>query len=71
MNKLITFKEFLVKFKESSPLTRSRMGSALGLYPPRADFMSRSTPPPGIFDALTSNLKATHKKKKKKKKKKN
>lgn len=70
MNKLISFTEFLAKYRESSPLTRGRMGSALGLYPPRADFMSRSTPPPGIMDALKSNLEKTHKKKKRKKKKK-
>ena len=70
MSKLISFTEFLTKFKESSPLTRTRMGSALGLYPPTADFMSRSTPPPGIIDKLQANLAGTHKKKKKKKKKK-
>jgi hypothetical protein len=70
MNNLISFKEFLIKFRESSPLTRSRMGSALGLYPPRADFMSRSTPPPGIMDKLQSDLNKTHKRKRKHKKKK-
>ena len=68
MSKLITFSEFLSKYRESSPLTRGRMGSALGLYPPRADFMSRTTPPPGIMGKLVSNLKKTHKKKKKKRK---
>jgi len=46
------------------------MGSALGLYPPRADFMSRSTPPPGIMDKLQSDLNKTHKRKRKHKKKK-
>lgn len=71
MSKLISFTEFMAKYRESSPLTRARMGSALGLYPPRADFMSRSTPPPGIMDKLQKNLAITHKKKRKKKKKKN
>jgi hypothetical protein len=63
------FAEWL-KIQETSALTRKRSEVARGLQPPMADFMSRSTPPPGELEQLDKKLKKSQKKKKKKKKKK-
>jgi hypothetical protein len=61
------FREWL-RMQESSPLTRSRDAAALGLGPPIADFMSRSTPTPWALKNAKAAFAATHKKKKKRKK---
>jgi hypothetical protein len=59
---LPTFKEWLA-MKESSAFTRSRREAALGLKPPMADFMSRSTPTPFEMKSLKKKLKKKRKKK--------
>lgn len=64
---LINFKDWLVQFREASPLTRARDAYMRGVGVPRADFMSRSTPHPSVVDKLTKDLKKKKKKKKKKK----
>ena len=65
---LISYKQW----KEGSSSTRQRAGWAMGLYPPNAGVMSRSTPSPFIMDKAekefgTSERPKKHKKKKKKK----
>jgi hypothetical protein len=62
---LLNFKDWLLA-QESSPLTRSRDAAALGLAPPRADYMSRSTPTPFVKKNNEEAFKGTHKKHKKK-----
>jgi hypothetical protein len=58
---LISFKQWL----ESSPLTRARDGwGRYGSYPIRADFMSRSTPIPFIFNKLKKSFGSPKNKKK-------
>ena len=60
------------KINESSPMTRQRLGwGRMGTYPPRADFMSHSTPPPDIMNKMIDTFGTTdgkHKPKKHRKK---
>jgi len=68
---LISFKDWRLALGESSPLTRQRDGWArYGNYPPRADVMSHSTPPPFIVDKAKEELETSDKPKKRRKKKK-
>ena len=60
---------------ERSPLTAQRLGwGRMGTYPPRADFMSHSTPPPDIMNKMIDIFGTTdgeHKPKRKSKRRKN
>jgi hypothetical protein len=67
---LISFKDWRLALGESSPLTRQRDGWArYGNYPPRADVMSHSTPPPFIVDKAKKEFGTPEHPKKKHKKK--
>jgi len=69
---LLSFKDWRSSLGEASSSTRQRAGWALGLYPPNAGVMSRSTPSPFIVDKAQQEFgtperpKKKHKKKKKK-----
>lgn len=63
---LMSFTDWL-QIRESSPLTRKRSEVAKGLQPPMADYMSRSTPPPGEIKSLEKKFKKSKAKTKKKK----
>ena len=63
---LLSFKNW----RESSASTRQRDGWLRGLYPPRADFMSRSTPSPATIEKMKDIVFQTDEPKKKKSKKK-
>ena len=71
---LIKYEQWLV-MNERSPLTAQRLGwGRMGTYPPRADFMSHSTPPPDIMNKMINTFGTTdgkHKPKHKKRRKKN
>jgi hypothetical protein len=71
---LIKYEQWLV-MNERSPLTAQRLGwGRMGTYPPRADFMSHSTPPPDIMNKMINTFGTTdgkHKPKRKKHRKKN
>lgn len=67
---MISFKDWLLKFGESSALTRQRDGWARGLYPIRADFMSHSTPSPFVYEKFEKEFGSKKRKKSKGKKKK-
>lgn len=66
---LINFKDWLIQYREASPLTRARDAYMRGTGVLRADFMSRSTPNPAVVDKLQKDLGKKKKKRKKKKKK--
>jgi hypothetical protein len=62
---MISFKDWFNQH-ESSAFTRARREAALGLRPPMADFMSRSTPSAFEFKSLTKKLKKKRKSRRKK-----
>ena len=63
---LISFKDWRLTLDESSPLTRTRSGWArYGNYPPRADFMSHSTPSPFEMEKMKKEFGAPKQSKKK------
>jgi len=66
---LIKYEQWLV-MNERSPLTAQRLGwGRMGTYPPRADFMSHSTPPPDIMNKMIYTFCTTYGKHKPKHKK--
>jgi hypothetical protein len=66
---LINFKDWLIQYREASPMTRARDAWMRGTGVLRADFMSRSTPHPAAVEKLQDELEKPKKRKKKKKKK--
>jgi hypothetical protein len=66
---LLSFKDWRASLGEASSSTRQRLGWAMGLYPPNAGVMSRSTPSPFIMDKAEKEFGTPKKKHKKKKKK--